>query len=214
MHKKKAISVLIVDDHILFLEVLAKQLQQDSRFKITGKASNGTAAVEMAGLLRPDVVLLDINMGPVDGFEATRLIRNISPGSKIVALSLSAITGYARKIKALGGMGYLTKCCTLTEVKQAIVSVSRGKFFYCELIQNLMKKEALHEGDATDSENALTKAELKIIEMIKQGKNSQEIAKSTNTSKYTVYNHKRNIYKKMKVTSIISLLHLLQQKGM
>jgi DNA-binding NarL/FixJ family response regulator len=151
-------NILIADDHILLMDLWAQALSNDRRFHICGKAPSTTIAIDMARDIRPDIILMDIHIGPIDGFEATRIIRNVSPKSKIIALSGSALSAHARKMKAIGALGYVTKCSTLEEMTNAIVSVSKGKFYYCTTIRKIIYNEeklginTTNDGDLTNRE--------------------------------------------------------------
>ena len=103
----EAISILIADDHKLIRDTWSFILNTDNRFKVVAECSNGEEAIEQAKQKRPQIVLMDINMTPVSGLEATRQIRKVSPGSKIIGVSMHSQPAYAKKMLQIGAKGYV-----------------------------------------------------------------------------------------------------------
>jgi DNA-binding NarL/FixJ family response regulator len=115
------IRVLIADDHSLFAQALQAILGTDERFETVGLAKNGRQAVELADSLKPDVVLMDISMPVMDGFEATRRLRKKSPDVPVVVLTGSNARGDVDKARRSGATGYLTKDRIAGELIDAIL---------------------------------------------------------------------------------------------
>jgi DNA-binding NarL/FixJ family response regulator len=118
--------VLIADDHDLFAESLAAFLSTEERIAVVGRASNGDEAVSLCAELRPDVVLMDISMPVVSGFEAARRIRDEVPGTRVLFLTGSASPADIAQARAAGGAGYVTKDKLATELVDAIVAAPAG----------------------------------------------------------------------------------------
>jgi DNA-binding NarL/FixJ family response regulator len=116
--------VLIVDDHPLFAEALTITLQADSRLQVAGHANNGSEAIDLASALRPDVVLMDLNMPVLDGFEATKCVREVSPETRVVVVTASAKPGDSAKALEAGASAYLRKGCFSGELFKAIFAVA------------------------------------------------------------------------------------------
>jgi DNA-binding NarL/FixJ family response regulator len=116
--------VLIADDHHLFAEALTLTLQADSRLQVAGHARNGQEAIELASALRPDVVLMDLNMPVLDRFEATRGVREVSPETQVVVVTSSASPADSTKALAAGASAYLRKGCFAAELFKAIFTVA------------------------------------------------------------------------------------------
>ncbi|HZF63198.1 MAG TPA: response regulator transcription factor [Chitinophagaceae bacterium] len=123
------ISVVIVDDHEIVRESWKLILDQKTNILIVGECSSGAEAIDAATRLKPDVMLMDINMSPVNGFEATRKIVKLSPDTKIIGVSVNDQPGYARNMLQLGAKGYVTKNSTHLELLEAILEVQKGKVF-------------------------------------------------------------------------------------
>jgi DNA-binding NarL/FixJ family response regulator len=119
-----SLRVLIADDHPLFAEALTLTLEADSRVEVAGHAQNGQEAVALVSELRPDVVLMDLDMPVLDGFEATRGVREVSPSTRVVVVTASAAPGDSAKAFAAGASAYLRKGCITTELLDAIFAVA------------------------------------------------------------------------------------------
>ena len=123
------IRVVIVDDHEIVREGWKLILDQSSNISVIEECASGAEAIEAATRLKPDVMLMDINMSPVNGFEATRKILKLSPDIKIIAVSVNDQPGYARNMLQLGAKGYVTKNSTHLELLEAITEVQKGRVF-------------------------------------------------------------------------------------
>ncbi len=134
------IRVVIVDDHQMVRETWKMILQTDNRINIIGECSSGEEAIKAATSLSPDVMLMDINMEPVNGFEATRKILNLHPQIKIIGVSVQNGASYARNMLHLGAKGYVTKNSPKEEMMEAIVQVKEGKIFLCKEMKERMKE--------------------------------------------------------------------------
>jgi DNA-binding NarL/FixJ family response regulator len=125
--KQKALRVLIADDHRLFAEALQAILAADERIEVVGQASDGGEAVELARKLGPDVVLMDVSMPVLDGFEATREIRSAGGETRVLMLTGSNSRADVDRSREAGASGYVTKDRIASELVAAIVEVSRGR---------------------------------------------------------------------------------------
>src|SRR5689334_618950 len=109
---QQQIRIVLVDDHKAVRESWEFLLNRDSRFTVIGQCKNGEEAISQAQVLTPDIMLMDINMSPVNGFEATEAITANTPSVKIIGLSANTHPTYADKILRLGAMGFVTKSST------------------------------------------------------------------------------------------------------
>lgn len=136
------ISIILVDDHELFRNSLNMLLNNDTRFTVIAQCGNGTEAIALAEKLLPDILLMDLNMTPVDGFEATQKITEGSPSVKIIGVSINNNPQYAVNIIALGAKGFVTKTSAFKELKTAIQKVYEGEIYICdEIKKKLPSKE-------------------------------------------------------------------------
>ena len=125
--KPKPLRVLIADDHQLFAEALEAILAADERIEVVGQASDGSQAVELAQKLDPDVVLMDVSMPVLDGFEATREIRSESESVRVLMLTGSNSRADVDRSREAGASGYVTKDRIASELVSAIVEVTRRR---------------------------------------------------------------------------------------
>jgi DNA-binding NarL/FixJ family response regulator len=206
------ISILIADDHKLIRETWAIILNRDSRFKVIGSCANSEEAVKMSKQLKPDVILMDINMVPYSGIEATRRIREVSPKSRIIGVTMHSQPAYAKKMLQLGASGYVTKNSSKEEMVAAILEVSQGNTYICDEMKELIT-ESNEDPAALSAINQLTQREMDVINLIKQGSLSKEISLKLNISVKTVEVHRHNILKKLKLKNAASLIHFMNSSA-
>src|ERR1044071_3515664 len=163
------ISILIADDHKLIRETWSFILNNDTRFIVVAECGDSEQAVEMARTKKPQIVLMDINMTPISGFEATEKIRKVSPGSKVIGVSMHSQPAYAKKMLQIGARGYVTKNSSKEEMIKAILEVNDGSKYVCEEIKNNISELILEENKDMPNVNALTEREIQIINLIKEG---------------------------------------------
>lgn len=132
------IRLAIVDDHNLMRETWKMALQTHPRIKVIAECASGEEAIHCAETIAPDVMLMDINMSPVNGFEATRQIVLSFPGVKIIGLSINNQPAYARCMLQLGAKGYITKNSPREEMLKAILVVVDGGVYVCREITEKM----------------------------------------------------------------------------
>ena len=129
------ISILLVDDHRLIRDSWSFILNSDQRFEVVAETSNGEEAIEMAHNLKPDIILMDVNMTPINGFDATRQILKNSPEAKIIGVSMHSMPAYAKRMLQLGALGYVTKNSSKEEMLKAILEVNEGRKYICEEVK-------------------------------------------------------------------------------
>lgn len=208
------ISILLVDDHKLIRESWSFILNSDARFQVIGETSNGEEAVEMAKEKKPKIVLMDINMTPVNGFEATKLIRKFSPGSKIIGISMHSMPAYARKMLQMGAMGYVTKNSSKDELLNAIIEVNSGRKYICEEVKNILAQQELEEEGGKPDMNSLSRREIDIVKLIREGLSSKEVASQLDISLKTVEVHRYNILKKLNLKNTAALVNFINVQGL
>jgi len=203
------ITILIADDHTLVRETWSFILNTDERFKVVAESGSGEEAVELARQMRPDVVIMDINLPGINGIEATQLIRKYSPASKILGVSLHTQPTYARKMMQKGAMGYVTKNSSREEMFRAITEVQQGRRYICQEIKNILSEQVINGEDQSNGVNALSQREIEIIQFIKKGFSSKEIAESLDISVKTVEVHRYNVLKKLNLKNAAALVNYI-----
>jgi two-component system invasion response regulator UvrY len=209
----KKVSIMIVDDHTLIRETWSFLLGKNENFDVVAECGEGERAIELARDKRPDVVLLDINMAPMSGFEVLKMIRKYSPGSKIIGVSMHSQPAYAKKMLRLGAKGYVTKNSPRQEMLEAISEVSNNQVYICQEVKNILSEQMLN-GDQTNPDiNNLSDREMQIVRALKEGLSSKEIASDLNISLKTVEVHRHNILKKLKLKNTVSLINFINSQA-
>ncbi len=203
------ITILIADDHTLVRETWSFILNTDERFQVVAESGSGEDAVEMAKQLRPNIVIMDINLPGMNGIEATQLIRKYSPASRILGVSLHTQPTYARKMIQKGAMGYVTKNSSREEMFKAITEIQAGRRYICDEIKNILSEQVINGEDQQGGLNALSQREIEIIHFIKKGNSSKEIAESLDISVKTVEVHRYNILKKLNLKNSAALVNYI-----
>ncbi len=196
------IKVLIADDHAMVRQGLKTILELEDDICIVAEASNGNEAVEMARALKPDVLLMDINMPVLSGLQAIKLLKESSERYKIIVLTLHQDREYLFKTLQMGCEGYVLKDAESSVLIDAIRSVYQDQTFIQPNMTNELVREfqrvTLYENDKSLSNN-LTSREVEVLKLIAEGMINKEIAKNLYISEKTVKNHISNIFKKLDV---------------
>jgi DNA-binding NarL/FixJ family response regulator len=202
------ISILIADDHKLIRDTWSFILNTDERFKVVAECCNGEEAIEQAKNKRPQIVLMDINMTPISGLEATKQIRKVSPGSRIIGVSMHSQPAYAKKMLQIGARGYVTKNSSREEMFKAILEVHNGNRYICDEVKNIISEQIMDDGPSQGI-NSLSERELQIVKLIKEGFSSKEISSQLNISLKTVEVHRHNILKKLTLKNSAALVNYI-----
>jgi DNA-binding NarL/FixJ family response regulator len=208
------ITVLIVDDHTLIRETWSFLLGRNENFEVIAEVGDGQKAIDIARDKRPNIVLLDINMTPLNGFDVLKMIRKQSPGSKVIAVSMHSQPAYAKKMLRMGAKGYITKNSPRQEMLDAILDVNNGNTYICQEVKNILSDQMLSEEDNAAGLNQLSEREIEVINQIRDGLSSKEIADRLAISIKTVEVHRHNILKKLKVKNTASLINYINSSGL
>lgn len=207
--RQDPIRVLVVDDHALFRRGLEMVLRSEPDIEVVGEASDGHEAVQQAGELLPDVVLMDIRMPKRTGIEACLAIKEVTPSAKIVMLTISDEEEDLFEAVKAGAAGYLLKEISIDEVASAVRAVDGGQ----SLINPSMAAKLINEFAALarreDNEERpqqvpaprLTDREMEVLRLVARGLNNRDIARELYISENTVKNHIRNILEKLQLHS-------------
>ena len=208
------ITVLIVDDHTLIRETWSFLLGRNENFEVIAEVGDGQKAIDIARDKRPNIVLLDINMTPLNGFYVLKMIRKQSPGSIVIAVSMHSQPAYAKKMLRMGAKGYITKNSPRQEMLDAIMDVYNGNTYICQEVKNILSDQMLNEEDTAAGLNQLSEREIEVINQIRDGLSSKEIADRLAISIKTVEVHRHNILKKLKVKNTASLINYINSTGL
>ena len=208
------IKIFIVDDHTLLRQAWKMALTSDSSFTVVGEAGNGEDAVEMVPKLKPDVVTMDINLPGINGIEATKQVKKMLPGVKVLGISLHNQPSYARKMMQAGAMGYVTKNSSKEEMFKAITEIHEGRKYICQEIKNILSSQLVDEEEDKLKIEALSLREIEIIRHIVKGSSSKQIAQELFISVKTVEVHRYNILKKLKLKNAAALVNFINNHPM
>lgn len=204
---KKKITILIVDDHQLIRETWAFILNRDPRFTVIAQCSNAGDAIKLAIELKPQIVILDINMSPITGIEAAANIRKHAPCSKIIGVTMHSQVSFVKKLLKLGATGYVTKNSPHSELIDAIINVSEGRRYICSEVKNNLVEQTFELKNA--GTDALTSREVEVIKNVTQGLTSKEISKKMGISMKTVEVHRHHILKKLNINNTSALVNYI-----
>jgi DNA-binding NarL/FixJ family response regulator len=212
----KSIRVLLADDHKLIRAGLRLVVDQQPDLKVVGEADDGRQAVELAGSLNPDVVVMDIGMPNLNGIESARQITQSHPEAAVVMLSMHSDEGYVLRALRAGARAYLLKDSAINDLVQAIRAVAEGKSFFSPavskvLLQDYMRK--LQRSGAEDSYDLLSPREREVLQLVAEGKSNKEVASLLNVSVYTVETHRAKIMQKLKLKGVPELILYAVRKG-
>ena len=131
----KKIRIIIADDHFLIAETWASLINMDPNFEVVRVYDNTKSLIDEITEVKPDVAILDININPFSGIEATKMIKKLAPGTRIIGVSMHNQPSFAKKMMRNGAMGYVTKNSSKQEMYDAIKSVMNGQKYICAEIQ-------------------------------------------------------------------------------
>jgi DNA-binding NarL/FixJ family response regulator len=195
------IGVLIADDHPLFRKGLRTLLNSTPETTIIGEATNGTVAVEMALTLRPDVILMDLQMPEGGGLSAIRRLTEEWPEARILVITLFEDDESLFTALKVGARGYVLKDAEEGEIVRAIEAVAQGEAIFSPAIAaHLMDYFAAGQVSRRAAVLPdLTEREREILALIARGRSNTEIAEALTLSLKTVRNHASNIFNKLQV---------------
>jgi len=207
----KKLRILVADDHELVRRGIRGLLRAPSDWKVVGEAANGREAIEKANKLKPDIAIVDLTMPDLDGLQATRKIREESPATKVVVLTMHESDQMVRRVLDAGALGYVLKSDLATHLVRAVKDVSTGKLFLTPKVSDIVLKGFLktgHQPDAAEQSQARpTPREVEIIRLVAAGKANKEIAAQLGISVRTAETHRAKIMNKLGLHSVAELIH-------
>ena len=188
------VRICIFDDQTMFRESLAKILESQAGLIVIGEASDGEEAIRQAIALKPDVILMDIGLPKVDGLEATRQVKDLLPGVRVIGITAYPNDEVFRRALSAGFDSFILKDATLEELVATIRLTQRGsRLFNGSLLRNFMAVGA-------ESPLGLTDRERQVLQAMASGMDNRAIALKLHISEKTVRNHVSTIYSKLAVT--------------
>jgi DNA-binding NarL/FixJ family response regulator len=214
------IRVLLVDDHEIVRDGLKSMLAKQLDIEVVGESDNGRDALEAVGVLKPDVVVMDIAMPDLNGVDATRRIVTEHPGVRVVALSMHSETRYISEMLTAGASGYLLKDCAFDELAKAIRAVADGRTFMSRgaadvVLDDYVRRAVVSPNEAsTPAGRPLSPREREVLQLIGRGLSTKEIASRLVLSGKTVETHRRQIMEKLGIYTIAGLTKYAVREGL
>lgn len=208
--------VIIADDHPMFRAGVRERLEKpDTGIDVVGEASDGQEAYELAGQLRPDVVLLDIAMPRLNGIEATRKIKSEWPEIGILILTLYDDEQYIYALIDAGAAGYLLKTADGSELADAVHRIRQGEAVLSPAVTQKVLERMAHGGQPIErlAPSPLSEREHDVLRLAARGDSNKVIARELQVSDRTVHSHMRNIFNKMDVASRTEAVMLGVRQG-
>ncbi|MEN8836725.1 MAG: response regulator transcription factor [Celeribacter marinus] len=199
--------ILIVDDHPMVAEGIRALLETFDDLEVVDCLTNGQEAVDQLAALCPDVILLDLNMPHMGGLTATEIILERAPETRILILSMHDSPEYISAALSHGAMGYVLKDVPTDDVKDAIDTVMRGERYLCNGAQAAMSPKT------RDGREALTGREQTILLELAQGHSNRDVAEALDISVRTVETHRKNIKRKLGISSTAGLTRYAMEHG-
>jgi len=212
----KKLRVLLADDHIVMRAGLRALLDRQPNLEVVGECENGRETVELAGSLRPDVVVMDVGMPGLNGIEATKTIVDRHSSPAVVILSMHADESYVMRALKAGARGYLLKDSAAADLIGAIQAVSQGKSFFSPKVSRILAEDyvrVLKQKGDVDTYDLLTGREREILQLLAEGKANKEVATALNISPYTVETHRSHVLQKLNLHTPAELVLYAVRKG-
>jgi DNA-binding NarL/FixJ family response regulator len=215
--------ILIADDHQMMRDGLRALLEREG-LCVIGGAATGREAIEMATLMRPDLIVMDITMPELNGIDATRRLKAELPTTRVLALSMIFDQRYVRAMLTAGAAGYLVKSAASEELVTAVRAIAEGQRYVSPsvawaVIDNLNEAEA--EGSKrsrtplpSSAPKPLSVREREVLQLLAEGNGSKEIASRLNVAVATVESHRRQIMDKLGLRTIAELTKYAIREGL
>lgn len=216
MNQSEIVRVLLAEDHTIVRKGLRSLLDSEVGIEVIGEAADGREAVEKAGQLLPDVILMDIAMPGLNGLEATRQIKKRFPEVKVLILTMHANEEYVFQILRAGASGYVVKQAAPSELVSAIQAVYRGESFLSPLISKTVIEAYIQQAEAMageDSYDQLTPREREVLQLVAEGHSNREIAGLLHISVKTVETHRAHLMDKLDIHNTAELTQYAMRKG-
>ena len=206
-----SLRILLADDHQMVREGIAHALPRDE-FHVVGQAADGHEAVRLARGLQPEIAIMDVAMPGLNGVDAAREVRRVSPGSAVVILSVHDENPYVTEALRAGARGYVLKSQPLQELFEALRQVSRGNVYVSPgLWRDVVDHYRTGEEPAQDP---LTPREREVLQLIAEGHTTKEIAQELHISFKTAESHRSHLMAKLDIHATAGLVRYAIRRGL
>ena len=195
-----AIKIMITDDHSMIREGLKNLLELDGDIEVIAEAVDGEDCLEKLEVVKPDVLLLDINMPKMNGLEVLKNLKARKSKIKVLVLTVHNEIEYLLKAVDIGVNGYVLKDSESSELKKAIFALVEGETYIQPSLIPALNSKMIEKNEDEVKIDSLTRRELEVLKLLAVGMYNKEVAEKLNISERTVKNHVSNIFKKLEVT--------------
>ena len=207
------ITVLLTDDHTLVRTGIRRLLEDSKQVKIVGEANCGEDSLALAHNLKPDIILMDVNMPGIGGVEACRRILEKDPKQKIIALTIYTEKTFPKRMLEIGAKGYLTKECGVAEMIEAIKIVNAGGAYIAPSIAQQLALSLL-PGNELNPIDKLSRREFQVMLMISHGLSNLEMSEKLCLSPKTISTYRLRLLEKLGAHNEVDLLKIAVEQGM
>ena len=198
-------TIVLADDHELVRESIASLLREVPNFEVVGQCANGRQLLALVESLHPDVAVVDVSMPELNGIEAARQLREISPRTRVIALSAYTDEAYIRDMIDAGVVAYIIKSGAAKDLIEAIRTASRGRVYFSQEIMGGAHQVAYGRATCDSAVRPLSQREREILQLVAEGKSSKEIAAILGIGETTVKTHRNNMMGKLNVRDVAGL---------
>lgn len=208
-------TIVLADDHHIVRQGLRALLVEQTDFKVVGEAGDGLEAVRLIDRLKPDVLVLDLMMGGMNGLEVARQVTKLSPKTRIVVLSMYGDESYVAEALRVGAKGYILKESSSDELVRAVREVCVGKRYLGPPISEMVIDSYMKKTESTrfDPYDTLTTREREVLHLAAQGATNSEIAEKLFISRRTVEIHRASMMRKLNLQTQTDLIRYAIQRG-
>lgn len=189
--------ILIADDHEVVRSGVRTLLEARPGWLVCDEAADGREAVEMAGRHRPDVVILDIGMPGMNGLEAARMIRKVSPDSEVLILTMHESEQIVREVLRAGARGYVLKSDAGRDLVRAVELLGRHKPFITTQVGETVLQKLVDRRNGAERPSTLSDREREVVQLLAEGNGNKEVADALGISIRTAETHRANIMRKL-----------------
>lgn len=194
--------IFLVDDHAILLDGIKSLLSKEESLEVCGEANSAEEALDFLKKNQVDLLITDFNLPNMDGLGLVRLVKKISPDTKILMLSMHDETHLVKEILKEGVAGYVLKNDSHKELLQAISAIRTGKIY----LSNDINRIIINSLQFPDEERLLTDREREILKLIAKEYSNKDIAEQLYISERTVETHRKNIFRKTKTNTLVGLI--------
>jgi len=208
------IRILLADDHAIVRDGLRALLQADPGMEVVGSVADGVEAVTSVARLKPDVVVMDINMPGLNGIEATAQISKLRPAPRVLILSMHSSSEHVYRALHAGALGYVLKESAAVEVVEAVRAVAAGRRYLSGDVAEMVREADLTRAGGRGPAEQLSARERQVLKLVVEGRGNKEIAQALSISVRTVETYRSRLMLKLALHDLPALVRFAQEHGL